>query len=96
VGRDWLRDMARIFAQWPDRLLTDQEVAALLGISRRSVHRWATQGLLRRVRIAGTSRFRLADVRSLIEQQTPQYDERPARPPGAVKTSAGQGRHGSP
>jgi excisionase family DNA binding protein len=88
--------MARIYPDWPEQLLTDREVASLLGISRRSVHRWATEGLLRRVRIAGTSRFRIADVTALIQQQTTKYDERPARPPGAVKTSAGQGRHGSP
>ena len=49
------------------RLLTGREVAEMFGVSTRTVTRWATAGELRSVRIAGTLRFREADVLSVID-----------------------------
>jgi len=85
--------MARQGQDWPDRLLTDREVASILGVGRRTVHRWATGGLLPRVRIEGTTRFRSSDIRALIAQSS-REDERLAVGPGVVtSTTAQDGRH---
>jgi|GEM_PF-6184025 len=50
-----------------DRLLRANEVAALLAVSTRIVWRFRSEGRLPAVRIAGATRFRLSDVRRLIE-----------------------------
>ena len=45
-----------------DGLLTLQQVAEFFGISARTLRRWRQRGLLPAIRIAGTVRFRLADL----------------------------------
>ena len=49
-------------------LLTQHEAAAILGLSRRSMHRLLAAGSLETVRIAGLGRprYRRADVEALI------------------------------
>jgi predicted DNA-binding transcriptional regulator AlpA len=53
-----------------DRLLKATEVAALLSVSTRLVWRFRAEGRLAAVQIAGATRFRLADVRRLMESGT--------------------------
>ena len=80
------------YAQGRRPLLRAREVGELLGVSRRTVWRLADAGVLRRVYVAERAvRYRLEDVEALIEKGL-QCDERPVSRPGAVTTSAGQGR----
>jgi excisionase family DNA binding protein len=73
------------------QLLTREQVAKQLGVSPRTVARLALEsGELPYVRIGRLARFRPADVTALIERRL--NDERPAGRPGAVTTSAEQGR----
>ena len=52
-----------------DTLLTDREVAAILGCSRSSLWRWAADGTVPRpLRIGGMSRWRQSDIKGLIDQ----------------------------
>ena len=73
-------------------LLTCKQVATVLSISPRTVLRLIDRGELRSVRIGGSVRVRLSDVDTLVEAGTVQNDARPADEPGAVTTSARQGR----
>lgn len=54
-----------------DRLLKATEVAAILAVSTRLVWRFRAEGRLAAVHIAGATRFRLADVRRLMETGAP-------------------------
>lgn len=45
-----------------DPLLTEREVAELLGVSPRTVRRWRRRGLLPSARIGGTVRVRRSDL----------------------------------
>jgi excisionase family DNA binding protein len=47
-------------------LLTRDEVAAALKVSRSTVKRWQRQGILRAVVIGGTYRYRAEDISVLI------------------------------
>jgi excisionase family DNA binding protein len=47
-------------------LLRDREVAAMVGVSRRTVERWAKDGLLEQVRLGGCVRYRRSDLEALI------------------------------
>lgn len=47
-------------------LLTTEEVARRLRVSRSTVSRWASDGELRVVRIGGVLRFHAADIEALI------------------------------
>jgi excisionase family DNA binding protein len=49
-------------------LLLPDEVAAILRVSPRTVRRWAGDGTLKCVRVAGSLRFRPDDIAALIEQ----------------------------
>jgi excisionase family DNA binding protein len=67
--------MGRIVAQrtyelsrTSDRLLTKLQVAALLEVSGRTVDRLASAGELQRIRIGGSTRFRVADVQALVDR----------------------------
>lgn len=51
----------------PDRLLRAQEAADLLAVSPRLVWRFRAEGKLPAVSIAGATRFRLSDVKRLID-----------------------------
>jgi excisionase family DNA binding protein len=44
------------------RLLRQSEVAALFGVCTRTIRRWARQGLIRAVRVAGTVRYLPGDL----------------------------------
>jgi hypothetical protein len=50
-------------------LLRRREVAAMIGVTERTVERWADEGLLQRVKISGTSRYRRADMEALAVPQ---------------------------
>ncbi len=54
--------------QATDRLLTVEEVASRLAVSRWTVYRLVRAGDLNRIRVGGSTRFRLADVKTLIER----------------------------
>ena len=49
-----------------DRLLRADEAAALLGVSRRMVHRLVSTDDLPKVKLGKAARFRLSDVEGLI------------------------------
>jgi excisionase family DNA binding protein len=46
--------------------MTEAEVAGLFGVRTRTVRRWALDGRLPRVHIAGTTRYRRSDIEALI------------------------------
>lgn len=48
-------------------LLTSREVGEICRVDRRTVERWAQAGVLHRVEIGGSVRFRADDVARLIE-----------------------------
>jgi hypothetical protein len=50
-------------------LLRGREVASMVGVTERTIERWGQEGLLARVRIAGTTRYRRADVEALADPQ---------------------------
>jgi len=52
------------------RLLTTDEVAAIFGVGRRTVLRWAAEGLIPRVQIARTTRYRADDIERIITSGT--------------------------
>ena len=75
------------------RLLTEREVAALFAVTTRTVRRWATAGDLHPVRIGGVTRYREAEVLSVID---PENEEgRPAGNGTPSENSPRQGRHDS-
>ena len=51
-----------------DRLLRADEAAALLGISRRMIHRLVATGDLDKVKLGKAARFRLSDVEALMKK----------------------------
>ena len=51
-----------------DRLLTVDQVAERLSVSIRMVHRLAASGCLARVKLGRSTRFRLTDVETLIQE----------------------------
>lgn len=53
-------------------LLTTQEVADTLRVSRASVSRWAKTGVLSPIRVGGIVRFRRTEVDALLEPATPE------------------------
>jgi len=75
-------------------LLTCEEVARALCVSRRTVAKLAADGQLPRVKIGRAARYRPRDVEALIEKGLLNDDD-PAGAPGLVTTSAdGTGGHG--
>ena len=75
-----------------ETLLTCDEVARALHVSRRMVAKLAAEGELPRVKIGRAARFRPCDVEALIAKAL-QNDEDPARLPGLVPTSVGEDGH---
>ena len=51
-----------------DRLLRADEAAALLGVSRRMVHRLVSTGDLPKIKLGKAARFRLSDIESLMRK----------------------------
>jgi excisionase family DNA binding protein len=80
----------------PEPLLRVDEVATILGVDPRTVKRLAADGQLRRIVLGRRStRYRLEDVRALIDRRTVDHnDNDPASTPGRVEESARQRRHG--
>lgn len=67
-----------------DPLLTEREVAELLGVSPRTVRRWRSRGLLAFDKIGGTVRVRRSDLERALR---PGPDGRPG-PAGSDDDSA--------
>lgn len=80
----------------PGRLLTIQEVAERLTVSRATVRRLIQTGQLPRIKVGGSVRFEAPDVQALIERGksdcSPTNDEGPACQPDPVTTPAGRGQ----
>ena len=55
-------------AEATDRLLTVQEVARRLAVSRWTVYRLVRTAHLQKIRVRGSIRFRAADVETLIQR----------------------------
>ena len=45
-----------------DKLLTFQEAAQMLSVSKMTLHRWDKNGILKKVEIGGKRRYRLSDI----------------------------------
>jgi len=73
-------------------LLTEAEVAAIFRVTPRTIRRWARDGWLNPLRIAGTTRYRAAELRDL----TGSNDEtQPGQAALAPTPADGCGRHAS-
>lgn len=56
----------------PDELIMPGEVSRLLGVDKRTVSRWANQGLLKAVILpSGHRRFRRSDVDRVLHPEAP-------------------------
>ena len=53
-----------------DRLIPSPQTAEVLGVSPRTIRRWAKQGLLDPVRVGGSTRYRLSDIEEIILKGT--------------------------
>ncbi|MGH2711492.1 MAG: helix-turn-helix domain-containing protein [Actinomycetota bacterium] len=60
--------MNEIHAQL-EPLLTPEQVAGILGCSRKAVYVWAERGILAHVKLGRLVRFRPIDVEKLVESQ---------------------------
>ena len=86
-----LGSMAHDHAEYEDRgtLLTCDEVAVALHVSRRTVAKLAASGDLPRVKIGRSARFRPRDVEALIDKGLKAAeDEGPDRRPGLADTAS--------
>ena len=72
-------------------LLRRREVCELIGITPRTVTRWAHLGILQPVRIGGTTRYRRADVEALAAREN--ESEARAGNTGPAKLGAGAAGH---
>ncbi|MGH9247139.1 MAG: BldC family transcriptional regulator [Acidimicrobiales bacterium] len=62
----------------PDALLTPAEVAALFRVNPKTVTRWARAGKLPAIRtLGGHRRFRVSDVRRVLEEMSAEEEIRP-------------------
>lgn len=50
-------------------LLTIDEVAKILKVSKMTLHRWDKNGILKKVDIGGQRRYRLSDVEAITEKR---------------------------
>jgi excisionase family DNA binding protein len=53
-----------------DRLISEPETAEVLGVSPRTVRRFAQQEILERVRVGGSTRYRVSQVEQIIRHGT--------------------------
>ena len=49
-----------------DKLLTVQEAAQMLSVSKMTLHRWDKNGILKKVEIGGKRRYRLSDIEKRV------------------------------
>ena len=49
-----------------DQLLSIDEVAKLLSVSKMTLYRWDQNGILKKVEIGGKRRYRLSDIEKLV------------------------------
>ena len=49
-----------------DQLLTIDEAAKLLSVSKMTLYRWDQNGILKKVEIGGKRRYRLSDIEKLV------------------------------
>ena len=49
-----------------DQLLTVEEAAQMLSVSKMTLHRWDKNGILKKVEIGGKRRYRLSDIEKLV------------------------------
>ena len=49
-----------------DQLLTVDEAAGLLSVSKMTLYRWDQNGILKKVEIGGKRRYRLSDIEKLV------------------------------
>jgi excisionase family DNA binding protein len=68
-------------------LLRVPQVARVFGVSERTVYRWIDSGLLRPIRVGGTTRFRLDDIERLLEPEEVVDEEEP-KPPRPCASAA--------
>ncbi|CAM3197548.1 BldC family transcriptional regulator [Stackebrandtia soli] len=62
--------------QDPEQLLTPAEVASMFRVDPKTVTRWAKAGKLTAIRtLGGHRRYREAEVRDLLQDQTPEQRE---------------------
>ncbi len=59
------REQAEL-AEKADKLLTVEEAAQLLSVSKMTLHRWDKNGILKKVEIGGKRRYRLSDIEKLV------------------------------
>ena len=53
-------------AEKTDKLLTVEEAAQMLSVSKMTLHRWDKNGILKKVEIGGKRRYRLSDIEKLV------------------------------
>lgn len=51
-----------------ERLLTPDEVAKLLAVSKRSVRRWTTEGRIKSIRVGRYVRYRTEDIQHVMSE----------------------------
>lgn len=49
-----------------DKLLTVEEAAKMLSVSKMTLHRWDKNGYLKKVEVGGKRRYRLSDIEKLV------------------------------
>ena len=49
-----------------DKLLTVQEAAQMLSVSKMTLHRWYKNGILKKVEVGGKRRYRLSDIEKRV------------------------------
>lgn len=49
-----------------DKLLTVEEAAQMLSVSKMTLYRWDQNGILKKVEIGGKRRYRLSDIEKLV------------------------------
>lgn len=53
-------------AEKADKLLTVEDAAQMLSVSKMTLHRWDKNGILKKVEIGGKRRYRLSDIEKLV------------------------------
>lgn len=60
-----------------EELLTFNQVARILQVSRSTVHRWVSEGHIEKVRVGRSSRFRSMNIRRLLDGDEPNGESDP-------------------
>ena len=64
-GQSIARERAKLEAK-ADRLLTIDEAAKLLSVSKMALYRWDKSGYLKKIEIGGKRRYRLSDIEKRV------------------------------